>query len=124
MIILHGGMNAGWMLLWAEQSPDELRPEGNRDPVADEHPYCAGPEKMVNVLAHAASGFQAGSGETISATVWLPSRSGRRLPSSALMADPPRSRAKPGLMPWSIPAYRVSPGTPTTYFRPAMGQVC
>ena len=70
MIILHGGMNDEWMLLWAEQSPDELRPEGNRDPVVNEHPYCAGPEKMVNVLAHAAPGLRANSGETISATVW------------------------------------------------------
>ena len=76
MIMLHGGMNDGWMLLWAEQSPDELRPEGNRDPVANEHAYCAGPEMMVNVLAHAAPGFQADSGETVSATAWLPSRSG------------------------------------------------
>ena len=78
MIILHGGVNDGWMLLWAEQSPDELRPQGNRDPAANEHPYCAGPEKMVNVLAHAAPGLRANSGQTISATLWLPSRSGRR----------------------------------------------
>ena len=78
MIILHRAMNDGWMLVWAEQSPDELRPEGSRDPTANEHPYCAGPEKMVNVLAHAAPGLRSNSGQTISATVWLPSRSGRR----------------------------------------------
>ena len=109
MIILHGGWQDGWMLLWAEQSPDELRPEGNGDPASNVHPYCADPEELVNVLTRAAPGFRADSGEAVSATAWLPSRGGSPLPSSALVADPPRSRAKPRLMPWLIPAYRVSP---------------
>ncbi len=97
------------MLLWAEQSPDELRPEGNGDPASNVHPYCADPEELVNVLTRAAPGFRADSGEAVSATAWLPSRGGSPLPSSALVADPPRSRARPRLMPWLIPAYRVSP---------------
>ena len=109
MIILHGGWQDGWMLLWAEQSPDELRPEGNGDPASNVHPYCADPEELVNVLTRAAPGFRADSGEAVSATAWLPSRGGSPLPSSALVADPPRSRARPRLMPWLIPAYRVSP---------------
>ena len=109
MIILHGGMKDGWMLLWAEQSPEELCPEGNGDPAGNEHPYCAGPEELVKVLADATPGFEADWGETISATAWLPSRGSSPLPSSALVADPPRSRAKPRLVPWSIRAYRLSP---------------
>ena len=102
MIILHGGWQDGWMLLWAERSPNELRPKGNGDPAGgNDHPYCADPEELVNVLTSAAPGFRADSGEAVSATAWLPSRGGSPLPSSALVADPPRSRAKPRLMPWS-----------------------
>ncbi len=117
MIILHGGMKDGWMLLWGEQSPEELRSGGNSGSVGNEHPYCAGPPELVNVLANSAPGFRADSGETVSATVWLPSRGDSPLPSSALVADPPRSRAKPRLLPWSIPAYRVSPADAIPLFQ-------
>ena len=122
MIILHGGWQDGWMLLWAERSPDELRPEGNDDPAGNDHPYCADPEELVNVLTSAAPGFRADSGEAVSATAWLPSRGGSPLPSSALVADPPRSRAKPRLLPWSIPAYRVSPAEAIPILQACKGQ--
>lgn len=122
MIILHGGWGDGWLLLWGEQSPEELGPEGNGDPAGNEHLYCAGPEELVNVLANAAPGFRANSGETVSATAWLPSRGSSPLPSSALVADPPRSKAKPRLMPWSIPAYRVSPAEAIPILQACRGQ--
>ena len=122
MIILHGGLLEGWMLLWAEQSPDELGPGGDGDPVGNEHPHCAGPEELVNVLANAAPGFRVDSGEAVTATAWLPSRTGSPLPSSALVADPPRSRARVRLMPWSIPAYRVSPADAIPIFQACRGQ--
>ena len=122
MIILHGGWQDGWMLLWAEQSPDELCPEGNGHPAGNEHPYCAGPGELVNVLADAVPGFRADSGEAVSATAWLPSRGGSPLPSSALVADPSRSRARPRLMPWSVPAYRVSPADAIPIFQAGKGQ--
>ncbi len=122
MIILHGGWRDGWMLLWGEQSPEELRSEGNGNPAANEHPYCAGPEELLNVLDNAAPGFEAGSGETVSAAAWLPSRGGSPLPSSALVADPPKSRAKPRLMPWSIPAYRLSPAEAIPVLQAGTGQ--
>ena len=51
-----------------------------------------------------------------------PSRGGSPLPSSALVADPPRSRAKPRLMPWSIPAYRVLPAEAIPIFQACTGQ--
>ena len=122
MIILHGGWQDGCILLWAEQSPDELRPEGNGHPAANEHPYCAGHAELVHVLASAVPGFSADSGEAVSATAWLPSRGGSPLPSSALVADPPRSRARPRLMPWSVPAYRVSPADAIPIFQAGKGQ--
>ena len=122
MIILHGGMKDGWMLLWAEQSPDERGPDGNGDPAPNEHPYCAGHGELVNVLASAVPGFRADSGEAVVATAWLPSRGGSPLPSSVLVADPPRSRAKPRLMPWSIPAYRVSPAEAIPILQACQGQ--
>ena len=123
MIILHGGWREGWMLLWAEQSPDEARPESKGDPAGNEHPHCAGPEELVNVLASAAPGFRADSGEAVTATAWLPSRGGSPIPSSALVAEPPRSRAKPKLMPWSIPAYRVSAADAVPILQASRGQV-
>ena len=122
MIILHGGWQDGWMLLWAERSPDELRPKGNGDPAANEHPYCADHGELVSVLTSAAPGFRADSGEAVSATAWLPGRGGSPLPSSALVADPPRSRAKPRLLPWSIPAYRVSPADAVPIFQACKGR--
>ena len=122
MIILHGGWQEGWMLLWAEQSPDELRPEGNGHPAANEHPYCADHAELVNVLANAVPGFRVETGDAVSATAWLPSRGGSPIPSSALVADPSRSRARPRLMPWSIPAYRVSPADAIPIFQAGKGQ--
>ena len=122
MIILHGGWRDGWMLLWAEQSPDELCPEAKRHPTANEHPYCADTGELANVLASAVPGFRADSGEAVIATAWLPSRGGSPLPSSALVADPPRSRARPRLMPWSIPAYRVSPADAIPILQACKGQ--
>ena len=122
MIILHGGWQDGRMLLWAEQSPDEVRPEGNGHPAGNEHPYCADHGKLVNVLASAVPGFRVDSGDAVSATAWLPSRGGSPIPSSALVADPSRSRARPRLMPWSIPAYRVSPADAIPIFQAGKGQ--
>ena len=122
MIILHGGMRDDWMLLWAERSSDEMGPDGNRDPAGNEHPYCVDAAELADVLANAAPGFRADTGERVSATAWLPSRGGSPLPSSALVADPPRSRAKPRLMPWSIPAYRVSPADAIPIFQACRGQ--
>ena len=110
------------MLLWAEQSPDELRPEGNGHPAANEHPYCADHAELVNVLASAVPGFRVETGDAVSATAWLPSRGGSPIPSSALVADPSRSRARPRLMPWSIPAYRVSPADAIPIFQACKGQ--
>ena len=110
------------MLLWAEQSPDELRPEGNGHPAANEHPYCADHAELVNVLANAVPGFRVETGDAVSATAWLPSRGGSPIPSSALVADPSRSRARPRLMPWSIPAYRVSPADAIPIFQAGKGQ--
>ena len=110
------------MLLWAEQSPDELRPEGNGHPAANEHPYCADHAELVNVLANAVPGFRVETGDAVSATAWLPSRGGSPIPSSALVADPSRSRARPRLMPWSIPAYRVSPADAIPIFQACKGQ--
>ena len=110
------------MLLWAEQSPDELRPEGNGHPAPNEHPYCADHAELVNVLANAVPGFRVETGDAVSATAWLPSRGGSPIPSSALVADPSRSRARPRLMPWSIPAYRVSPADAIPIFQAGKGQ--
>ena len=110
------------MLLWAEQSPDELRPEGNGHPAANEHPYCADHAELVNVLANAVPGFRVETGDAVSATAWLPSRGGSPIPSSALVADPSRSRTRPRLMPWSIPAYRVSPADAIPIFQAGKGQ--
>ena len=122
MIILHGGWRDGRMLLWAEQSSDELRPDGNGVAAGNEHPHRAGPEELVNVLASAAPGFRADSGEAVVATAWLPSRGGSPLPSSALVADPPRSRARVRLMPWSVPAYRVSVADAIPLFQAGHGR--
>ena len=122
MIILHGGWQDGCILLWAEQSPDELRPEGTGDPASNEHPYCVGQAELGNVLASAVPGFRADSGEAVSATAWLPSRGGSPLPSSALVADPPRSRARPRLMPWSVPVYRLSPADAIPILQAGKGQ--
>ena len=122
MIILHGGWRDGWMLLWAERSPDELRPEGNGDPSGNEHPYSAGAEELLDVLANAAPGFRVDSGEAVTATAWLPSRGRSPLPSSALVAEPPRSRARVRLMPWSIPAYRVSAADAIPVFQACRGR--
>ena len=99
-----------------------VRPEGNGDPSGNDHPHCAGLEELVDVLANAAPGFRADSGEAVTATAWLPSRGRSPLPSSALVAEPPRPRARVRLMPWSIPAYRVSAADAIPVFQACQGR--
>ena len=41
-------------------------------------------------------------------TAWLPTRGDSPVPSSALIAEPPRSRAKAKLAPWTVAAYLLS----------------
>ena len=124
MIILHGGWQDGWMLLWAEQSPDELRPEGNGHPAPNEHPYCADHAELVNVLANAVPGFRAEFGRS-------PSRPPRGCPAGAAALfhpalwwpTPSRSRAKPRLTPLvHTGIYRVSPADAIPIFQACKGQ--
>ena len=120
MIVLHGGLDDGRVLLWAERSEGEAGPEGNRHSAADEHPYGAG--ELSSILAGAVPEFKPEWGEAVSATVWLPSRGGRPVRSSALLADPSRSRAKPRLAPWTIAAYRLSPADAIPILRACDGR--
>ena len=107
MIILHGGWRDGWMLLWAEQSPDELCPEAKRHPTANEHPYCADTGELANVLASAVPGFRADSG-----------RSGHRHRVAAQQGRQPPSVQRPGGGPAQIQGQAqahalVHPGIPS-----------
>ena len=122
MIVLHGGLNDGCVLLWAERSEGEARPEGNGHQEANQHPCCAGPGELVNVLSGAVPEFKPESGEAVSATAWLPSRGGSPIPSSALLADPSKSRAKPRLAPWTIAAYWLSPADVIPLLRACRGR--
>ena len=122
MIVLHGGLNDGCILLWAERSEGEARPEGNGHQEANQHPCCAGPGELTDLLAGAVPEFRAESGEAVSVTAWLPSRGGRPIPSSTLLADPSKSRAKPRLAPWTIAANRLSPADAIPILRACDGR--
>ena len=122
MIVLHGGLKDGCVLLWAERSEDVAGPEGSRHSAANWHPYGAGLGELANVLAGDVPEFRAGSGEVVSAAAWLPSRGGRPIPSSALLADQSKSRAKPRLAPWTIAAYRLSPADAIPILRACDGR--
>ena len=112
MLILHAAELDGALALWAEASQDDDPPPRRRRSKAapaPPHPFAADADDLATALKQAALNRKPSARRAGRVTAWLPSKGSSPLPSSGLVAGPPRSRAKVRLAPWAVPAYRLSP---------------
>ena len=113
MITLHAGESNGALVLWGEASGDDSvrstsRRRGTKAPYASLHPFAASTDELTEALRKMLLGLKPASSPACHVTAWLPTRGDSPVPSSALIAEPPRSRAKVKLAPWIVAAYRFS----------------
>lgn len=94
MLILHAAQCEGRLVLWGEDS--DATGDGHGD---GRHPRCATGDLLLGVM-----GLDVGEEMASEAVVWLTSRGGEPLPSSPLAGEAPRSRAKPRILPFRVPA--------------------
>ena len=113
MIIIHTGEYDGSLFVWAEESTGNaadpasirVRPRGSR---RYPHPFGTGDAALVHALGQAGIHFAPEHRRIGEMTAWLPSRGSSPIPSSPLLPEPRRSRAKLRIAPWTVSAYRLS----------------
>src|SRR5262245_42586760 len=122
MIVLHGGVDDGQFLLWGESPGDaEVYPPATAGrtrrrratTVRKRVPplvYDAGIELLAAALTEVGVDLSDDEGHAAVAIGWLPTLHDTPLASSPLIAELPVSRAEPILRPWSVSAFRLSPG--------------
>ena len=82
--------------------------EGRKPPYASLHPFAASTGELTEALKKMSLGLKPAASPAYHVTAWLPTRGDSPVPSGALIAEPPRSRAKAKLAPWTVAAYRFS----------------
>ena len=114
MIILHAGESDGTLVLWGETStgararpPSRLR-RRSRGASASPHPFAARAGELGKALNELTLYPKPAAKRACHVTVWLPTKGNSPVPSSGLIAEPSRSRAKTKLAAWAVPAYRLS----------------
>ncbi len=115
MIILHGAVLDEGLFLWGEapatDDPKAAR-SGSRDSKrngAARYPYDAGAETLEAVLDEAPVAIERAPERLAVALAWLPSRADQPVASSAVVSEPPASRAKPRLAAWKVEGLLLRP---------------
>ena len=112
MIVLHAGESNGGLVLWGEASRDGGgRPTSrrrSRAASASPHPFAASADELAGALKRLALGPKPSAKRACSVTAWLPTKGNSPVPSSPIIAEPPKSRAKTKMAAWAVPAYRLS----------------
>ena len=103
MLILHAAFHKSCLQLWGESTPREEEPA-----TAETYPYRTAISVLRDGLAQAELSLQANGGATGEQTLWLPTQGGAPLPSSPLVAEPPKSRKPPTLTPWKLPTLALT----------------
>lgn len=111
MIVLHGAFFEERFFLWGEAPADaEKRPTGGGRNAAPPLPYDAGFEAVAKALKSLPGGVRPTKRRAQSATLWLPTRNGYAMPSSALIGESPASKQDPKLQAWSVNGVFLTPG--------------
>ena len=114
MIILHAGESDGTLVLWGETSTDaRVRPTSrrrrrSRGASASPHPFAASAGELAEALKELTLYSKPAAKRACHVTAWLPTKGNSPIPSSSLIAEPSKSRAKTKLAAWAVPAYRLS----------------
>ena len=113
MIILHAGEYDGSLLLWGETPREKVATcstASGRDKsstTGNHYPFGASTGDLNNALKRAGLALKPTARETRRVEAWLPTRGQSPAPSSSLVADPPRSRARAKLVPWGVSGYAL-----------------
>ena len=116
MIVLHAALCDQRLAIWGESPPEECSaPAGKRGrmrltPSAPRLPYDAGAASLREALEQAGIAAPSRKKRVETAVVWLPSVGKHPIPSSPLVADRPKSRAKVALNPWEVTCLFLSVG--------------
>ena len=114
MIILHAGQTQDTLVLWGEASRDaDVRPttrhrRRSREASASSHPFAASAGELAEALEELAFHPKPAARGACHVTAWLPTKGDSPVPSSSLIDEPPKSRAKTKLAAWVVPGYRLS----------------
>ena len=116
MIILHGALLQGRLFLWGEAAEAE-EAEGkkrngrarSRSAPASPYPFDAGFDVVSKAVRNLPVGFRPTRRRKQCASAWLPTRGSHPLPSSELVAEGPRSRAKIRIRPWLVDGLHLDP---------------
>lgn len=118
MIILHAGFFGQQFFLWGEtpvgnHSPASLKSRSGRSLAKRRNSpgafrFGGAAEKLANALEESGLDFQIGKRDRAAAFIWVPTADGEAIPSSALIAGPPKPGGKISLRPWKIDALRLS----------------
>ena len=102
MIIIHAAQLDGNLTIWGEDS--DPTPQSYQGTYG-RHPRCASAQLLAEAIDIAP---QDSARAEVEATMWLPSQGNNPIPSAALAGPAPKSRAKPRIKPWRVPALQLS----------------
>jgi hypothetical protein len=114
MIILHTGSFNNHLLVWGEK-PLEKGPvaaaqqaQKAKTVLPGQYPYDAGNKDLAKSLQEVLPNSKATSKKVQKAMVWLPTKGLTPIASGVLIAEPPKSRARTRLAPWTVTVYQPS----------------
>lgn len=108
MRILHAAFHKGCLRFWAESAPQEaLAPD--QPATAARYPYRTDSAALRDCLRQAGLSLPTDGPAASEQSIWLPTQGGVPLPSSPLVAEPPKSRKPLILSPWKIPILTLPP---------------
>ena len=114
MMVIHAGEFEGGLVLWGEVSrdgggrPASRRRGRTKESDASPHPFAASANELTGALKETALGLKPAARRVRRMEAWLPTRGDSPVPSSSLIAEPPRSRAKAKLAAWAVAAHPLS----------------
>jgi len=115
MLILHAGLLKDEFLLWGEKPVEAAAGESPRMRIrkqkaaAKGYPFSAGMDDLAAALAAADITIKKKDEQVVSLFVRLPTASGKPIPSSPLISEPPENIADARIEPWEIVALRLMP---------------
>ncbi len=102
MLVLHAAFYKDCLHLWGESAPSAT------GTTAGAYPYRTEVAQLRDALAQAYLTLLAGKAAVEERMLWLPTQGGAPLPSSPLVAEPPKSRKAPTLAAWTLPTLALS----------------
>ena len=128
MLILHVGELSGALVLWGEApregavaSPSPRR-QRTKPKGATPYPFGVSAEVLAEALKQAGLVFKPAASRACQVAAWLPTRGASPVPSSLLVAEPPRSNAKAKLALWSLSGYALSAAEAVEFLSIAAGR--